>query len=326
MTPYAYDKPQLLSEYSVSDAVATYYLYYKYVHPFIFSLCTIIPLNPDEVLRKGTGTLCEMLLSVQAYEGNILLPNKHSDPIERFYEGHLLESETYVGGHVESLEAGVFRSDIPTHFKIDPTAIDELLGNLHNSIKFCIEVENGKKMEDVENFDEIYTQIESSLLELKNNPSRQEKPLIYHVDVASMYPNIMTSNRLQPDSMKSEEDCAACDFNRPGKNCDRRLPWAWRGEYYPAEMNEYNMIKRTLQNETFPGARPWLPPRTFDELSYAEQAAKIKKEYQIILGKFIIESNQVKSLPGKPLFVNEKTHFMSILSEVSVTEDTSSKG
>lgn len=277
MTPYAYDKPQLLSEYSVSDAVATYYLYYKYVHPFIFSLCTIIPLNPDKVLRKGTGTLCEMLLSVQAYEGNILLPNKHSDPIERFYEGHLLESETYVGGHVESLEAGVFRSDIPTHFKIDPTAIDELLGNLHNSIKFCIEVENGKKMEDVENFDEIYTQIESSLLELKNNPSRQEKPLIYHVDVASMYPNIMTSNRLQPDSMKSEEDCAACDFNRPGKNCDRRLPWAWRGEYYPAEMNEYNMIKRTLQNETFPGARPWLPPRTFDELSYAEQAAKIKK-------------------------------------------------
>ncbi|KAF6066675.1 DNA polymerase B, exonuclease domain family protein [Candida albicans] len=254
MTPYAYDKPQLLSEYSVSDAVATYYLYYKYVHPFIFSLCTIIPLNPDKVLRKGTGTLCEM-----------------------FYEGHLLESETYVGGHVESLEAGVFRSDIPTHFKIDPTAIDELLGNLHNSIKFCIEVENGKKMEDVENFDEIYTQIESSLLELKNNPSRQEKPLIYHVDVASMYPNIMTSNRLQPDSMKSEEDCAACDFNRPGKNCDRRLPWAWRGEYYPAEMNEYNMIKRTLQNETFPGARPWLPPRTFDELSYAEQAAKIKK-------------------------------------------------
>ena len=64
-------------------------------------------MNPDEVLRKGTGTLCEMLLSVQAYEGNILLPNKHSDPIERFYEGHLLESETYVGGHVESLEAGV---------------------------------------------------------------------------------------------------------------------------------------------------------------------------------------------------------------------------
>lgn len=54
----------MLAQYSVSDAVATYYLYMKYVHPFIFSLCNIIPLNPDEVLRKGSGTLCETLLMV----------------------------------------------------------------------------------------------------------------------------------------------------------------------------------------------------------------------------------------------------------------------
>jgi len=37
----------------------------KYVHPFVFSLCNIIPLNPDEVLRKGSGTLCETLLMVR---------------------------------------------------------------------------------------------------------------------------------------------------------------------------------------------------------------------------------------------------------------------
>lgn len=40
---------QILATYSVSDAVATYYLYMKYVHPFIFALCTIIPMEPDEV-------------------------------------------------------------------------------------------------------------------------------------------------------------------------------------------------------------------------------------------------------------------------------------
>jgi DNA polymerase epsilon subunit 1 len=61
---YAMEQPQILAQYSVSDAVATYYLYMKYVHPFIFSLCNIIPLNPDEVLRKGSGTLCETLLMV----------------------------------------------------------------------------------------------------------------------------------------------------------------------------------------------------------------------------------------------------------------------
>jgi DNA polymerase epsilon subunit 1 len=64
MLRYAYEKPQALAQYSVSDAVATYYLYMKYVHPFTFSLCNIIPMCPDDVLRRGSGTLCEHLLMV----------------------------------------------------------------------------------------------------------------------------------------------------------------------------------------------------------------------------------------------------------------------
>ncbi|CAN6884134.1 unnamed protein product [Brassica oleracea var. botrytis] len=99
--------------YSVSDAVATYYLYMTYVHPFIFSLATIIPMVPDEVLRKGSGTLCEMLLMVEAYKANVVCPNKNQADPEKFYQSHLLESETYIGGHVECLDSGVFRSDIP---------------------------------------------------------------------------------------------------------------------------------------------------------------------------------------------------------------------
>lgn len=33
----ASEKPQDMASYSVSDAVATYYLYMTYIHPFIFS-------------------------------------------------------------------------------------------------------------------------------------------------------------------------------------------------------------------------------------------------------------------------------------------------
>ena len=80
MTPYAQEQPQILSKYSVSDAVATYYLYKVYVDPFVFALCTIIPWEPDSVLRKGSGTLCESLLCVQAFRGNIIFPNKQKDP------------------------------------------------------------------------------------------------------------------------------------------------------------------------------------------------------------------------------------------------------
>jgi DNA polymerase epsilon subunit 1 len=40
-----------------------------------------------------------------------------------------------------------------------------------------------------------------------------------------MYPNIILTNRLQPPAIVTDEDCAACDFNKPGKNCLRPMEW-----------------------------------------------------------------------------------------------------
>lgn len=51
MCRLASEEPEVLANYSVSDAVATFYLYQKYIHPFIFALCTIIPMEPDEVRK-----------------------------------------------------------------------------------------------------------------------------------------------------------------------------------------------------------------------------------------------------------------------------------
>ncbi|KAF2459389.1 DNA polymeras-like protein epsilon [Lineolata rhizophorae] len=309
MTPYASEKPQILAEYSVSDAVATYYLYMKYVHPFIFSLCTILPLGPDDVLRKGTGTLCEMLLMVQAYQRNILLPNKHQAPKETFWDGHLLESETYVGGHVESIEAGVFRSDIPCHFSLDTSAIDELLHDLDAALKFVITVEEKKSIDDVANYEEVKAQIADKLLQLKSTPLRDECPSIYHLDVASMYPNIMTTNRLQPDSLIQESDCAACDFNRPGKTCDRRMPWAWRGEFLPAKRDEYNMIRNALENERFPAKKAGGAPRTFQDLGADEQASLVKKRLQEYSKKIYHKIHDAETIEREAIICQRENPF-----------------
>ncbi|XP_057761836.1 uncharacterized protein LOC130982030 isoform X2 [Arachis stenosperma] len=46
-------------------------------------------MSPDEVLHKGNGTLCEMLL--MAYKANVICPNKHQSDKEKFYSNHLLE-------------------------------------------------------------------------------------------------------------------------------------------------------------------------------------------------------------------------------------------
>ena len=112
---------------------------------------------------------------------------------------------------------------------------------------------------------------------MRDNPQRMDNPLIYHLDVAAMYPNIMLSNRLQPDSVVDEATCAVCDFNRPGKTCDRRMTWAWRGEYFPARRDEYNMIKHALNQETFPPKKPGGPQRKFVDLAESEQTALLHK-------------------------------------------------
>lgn len=52
-------------------------------------------------------------------------------------------------------------------------------------------------MADVTNYEEVKAAIQSKLEEMRDTPLRKDKPLIYHLDVAAMYPNIMLSNRLQ---------------------------------------------------------------------------------------------------------------------------------
>ncbi|PHT35292.1 DNA polymerase epsilon catalytic subunit B [Capsicum baccatum] len=296
MVRFAKEKPQMMASYSVSDAVSTYYLYMTYVHPFIFSLATIIPMPPDEVLRKGSGTLCEMLLMVQAYKANVICPNKHQSDPEKFYGSQLLESETYIGGHVECLESGVFRSDIPTSFKLDPSAYELLINNLDRDLQYAIIVEGKMDLESVINYDEVKNAIMEKLMSLRDSPLREECPLIYHLDVAAMYPNIILTNRLQPPSIVSDEICTACDFNRPGKKCLRKLEWVWRGEMYMAKRSDYYHIKRQLESELVEvgdGQRS----KSFLDLPKAEQQVKIKdrlkkycqKAYKKVLEKPVTE-------------------------------------
>ncbi|KAJ3307539.1 DNA polymerase epsilon catalytic subunit, partial [Gonapodya sp. JEL0774] len=179
------------------------------------------------------------------------MPNKYEEKRGKQFEGHLMYAETYVGGHVEALEAGVFRSDLPTKFRIVPEAAQSLIDQLDGALRHTIEVESKINMADVENYSEVRTKILNLLSDLRDRPLRSECPLIYHLDVAAMYPNIMLTNRLQPDSMVDESVCASCDFNSPESECQREMAWSWRAEYFPAKRNEVNMLRGVLENEQF---------------------------------------------------------------------------
>ena len=73
--------------------------------------------------------------------------------------------------------------------------------------------------------------------------------MIYHVDVAAMYPNIILSNRLQPVAIVNEKICAGCIFNKPESNCKRPLEWQWKGEVFPINRGEFEQIKCQLNEE-----------------------------------------------------------------------------
>lgn len=249
------------------------------------------------------------------------------------FEGHLLESETYVGGHVEALEAGVFRSDIDTFFKVDPEAAQQvctdvsergyhyypnkvltrsrlqLIDQLDDALKFTLTVEEKQKLEDIVDYEQVRDQIKKKLEDLRDNPIRHESPLIYHLDVAAMYPNIILTNRLQPDAMIDESMCATCEFNTPDKTCDRRMTWSWRGEYFPAKRNEYNMIENQLSTEMFPPKEPKGQPRTWQALDESERTTLLHKRLTDYCKKVYKKVRETKTIERESIICQRENPF-----------------
>ncbi|KAK9075077.1 hypothetical protein SSX86_003396 [Deinandra increscens subsp. villosa] len=212
-----------------------------------------------DVFNEGEKRLGWLLTFTTAYNANVICPNKHQAEPEKFYNNRLLESETYIGGHVECLETGVFRSDLPTSFKLDPSAFKQLIENLDRDLEFAIKVE-GKMdgVHSVSNYDEVKNAI-------------MEKP-----------PSIVT-----------DEVCIACDFNRPGKTCLRNLEWVWRGETYTAKRSDYYHIKRQIESEFVDGPQSKLfidLPKVDQQLKLSERLKKYcQKAYKRVLEKPITE-------------------------------------
>lgn len=168
---------------------------------------------------------------VEAFHANIIFPNKQETQLNKLTaDGHVLDQETYVGGHVEALESGVFRADIPCRFKMVPEAVDKLILGVEKALKHSIEEEEQLPLDKVTNFEEVVDKIKGKLQALKDQPLRMENPVIYHLDVGAMYPNIILTNRLQPSAMVDETVCAACDYNKFNAVCQRNMTWMWRGE------------------------------------------------------------------------------------------------
>lgn len=97
-----------------------------------------------------------------------------------------------------------------------------------------------------------------------------------------MYPNIILTNRLQPYSVVDAATCAACDFNDPSNNCQRKMHWSWRGKYYVASHADYAGVKASLNHEAL--SKSDIEKHnvdSFSDLKEEEQAARIKERVKL---------------------------------------------
>lgn len=242
MVEMAREDPERMASYSVSDAVATYFLYVKYVQPHVFSICSLIPLAPTSVLCQGSGTLCEALLISEAVNYGVLVPEKRREEGIREYEGHVVESMTYVGGHVECLKAGVFRSDFEYDFRIDGKFVETIAESLDSMLD---------EYRSEEDFEEVKRSILENLM--ANRGSLRREGRIYHLDVGAMYPNIILTNKLQPVSIVNEDICIRCDFSDESNRCKKKMEWILKVEYMPARKEEVEMIKKQVWKKVVGG-------------------------------------------------------------------------
>jgi DNA polymerase epsilon subunit 1 len=92
---------------------------------------------------------------------------------------------------------------------------------------FALTIEPGHQNKDeITNYEEVRLEIERMLVSIRDQcPRLVTTPLIYHVDVGAMYPNIILTNRLQPTSIVNDQICAGCIYNKDENNCKRKLDW-----------------------------------------------------------------------------------------------------
>lgn len=118
---------------------------------------------------------------VEAFHAKIIFPNKQETVLNKLTDdGHVLLQETYVGGHVEALESGVFRADIPCRFRLVPEAIDKLIEQIPKALKHAIVVEEGVPIELVTNFEEIAQEVKQKLESLKVVKFIVYLPMLYY--------------------------------------------------------------------------------------------------------------------------------------------------
>lgn len=148
-------------------------------------------------------------------------------PLEN--ETQIVTKEQYEGALVECFNKGVFKDNTEIKFEINPKTLKVFKTLLHKALDRLIEktesnrqnikgVGNNLKVK-VKDKEDLHKKIDEHINSILNELEEKDGkyywnglPVIIHVDVASMYPNIIITYNLQPYAIATEEECARCPY------------------------------------------------------------------------------------------------------------------
>ncbi|CBZ50569.1 DNA polymerase, related [Neospora caninum Liverpool] len=164
-----------------------------------------------------------------------------------------------------------FRNDLEETFTLDSDAYQFLIDSLDETLLFWLNQENASSSssltpEDFPDWQVHRQDILDRLVSLRNARVLRSLPVIYHLDVSAMYPNIILTHRLQPPAVVDEEFCSQCPFSKEAALCQRRMTWRRKLEVSPAEKGHILPLQQKLKMKLF--------EVTGDRREKASQAAK----------------------------------------------------
>lgn len=235
MMPLALRDAPAMIMYNASDVVATSLLNEKFVETFVYALGSIVPMNPDDILRSGSGSLCEAAILAKARATGINIENK--PPSEErgrdalLKRGLVCKDETFVGGSVESSRPGIYDCKFEEPFD---GCLLESVRSIRDRVRDVLRHATESEGIDCDPgaLDSTARRLRGELEDFLRDAEAKKRMSygIYHYDVKAMYPSIILTYKLQPHAVRTEGPC--CD------DCVS-MTWEWKARVYDMSPREY---------------------------------------------------------------------------------------
>lgn len=288
--------PETVVLYNGSDIYCTQLFLKKNVLPFFFSLTMDKPMNLFSISRRGNAIICGSGLLQRAHNLNILSPNrseemlKEGDLVEIDGKNYYLLKQSYKGAKVELNSMGIYRGDWKMEIPVDLEKIDELINDVEEAIDVEFsgfekkgemligiivgEDENDKPIIKKMTKQQFVEQVKRDIQTIRDNARKitikddkgkpktiwiYDEPLqIIHADVASLYPSLIITYKIQPHAIVDEQECNSCPFRESDPPCWYTVDWTQKFEVIDATDDERKIARGLLSAINDPNKKKML--------------------------------------------------------------------